>query len=375
MPKAHIALVGGQPVPVYIGIEDDAQAQDIVLVCSRDSYVEAKRIKDNLPERNINIEQCSPVDLHEIETLAARLKEQFADYELTLNLTSGTKLWTLSFFRIFADAPAVRFIYVDQSNRITDIVSKTSHTAQIDTLKRIALYGTPLKSYRSLDDYTHADFQAIAVIEELRQANTPEFRLLTSKEPSEALAKQENLYRETKNGSFLEWSPDKQAATMFIEHWKTGAPIERNIACDHLEDILYNFAWFELKTACKLRENPHIRNIWLNCTFEYQQGNPKNEIDIIAEFGNRLLFVECKTMIHDTTDIDKFHSALRNFSGTSSMGLFVTNDRPYPRMKDNYQRAIEKCRDNNILFFNFAKTKGPTLPDLLETRISSQNKR
>ncbi|MBR6926634.1 MAG: DUF1887 family protein [Bacteroidaceae bacterium] len=375
MPKAHIALVGGQPVPVYIGIEDDAQAQDVVLVCSRDSYVEAKRIKETLPARDISIEQCSPVDLHEIEDLAARLKEQFADYELTLNLTSGTKLWTLSFFRIFADAPAVRFIYVDQNNVITDIVCKTSHTAQIDTLTRIALYGTPLKSYRALNDYTQADFQAINVIEKLRQANSPEFRRLTTKEPSVPLTIQEDLYRETDDGSFLEWSPDKQAATMYIKHWKTGIPVEQNIACDHLEEILYNFSWFELKTAYALKECAHIRNIWLNCTFEYQQGNPKNEIDIIAEFGNRLLFVECKTMIHDTTDIDKFHSALRNFSGTSSMGLFVTNDRPSLRMKDNYQRAMEKCQDNNILFFNFAEVKERTLSDLIEARISSQNKR
>ena len=118
----------------------------------------------------------------------------------------------------------------------------------------------------------------------------------------------------------------------------------------------------------------------LNCKFVDQEGITKNEIDVIAEIGNRLLFVECKTMIHNATDIDKFRSAVRNFSGTSSMLLFVTNDEIKDSNRLVYNHAIEKCRDNQIESFNFAYwkdhiLKAPSINDIINQNINQQNKR
>ena len=154
----------------------------------------------------------------------------------------------------------------------------------------------------------------------------------------------------------------------------------KELTSQHVFDILFNSGWFELKTAIELRKNSHIGNIWLNCEFKDTEGEPKNEIDIIAELDNRLVFVECKTMIHDTTDIDKFRSALRNFSGTSSTGVFVTNDNPSVRTQLRYDHAMEKCKDNNILTFNFSLWENniseyPTLEKIVNDQILIQNKR
>lgn len=369
MKKAHIALVGGQPVPVYIGIKDDGQANKVVLVCSGDSRVETERIRAKFPKREIAIEECSPVALPEIERLANRLKETLAGYEVTLNLTSGTKLWALTFFRIFNDMPSAKFIYVDQNNIVTDIIQHSSRSGCIDTLTRIELYGTPLTEFHTYEEYTEKDFSVLDRLQNLRKVNRREFLLLTSANGDKDLSVDGKLYRETQNGSFLELSDDSCWARMKI------VGKEAELECNHLEDILFNFGWFELKVARELKKNPHIANIWLNCEFNDAEGNPKNEIDIIAEFGDRLLFVECKTMIHDTTDIDKFRSALRNFSGTSTTGLFVTNDAPNANSQERYDHAIEKCRDNGILTYNFAKDKNKCLSDIINTRLSAQNKR
>lgn len=373
MKKAHIALVGGQPVPVYIGIKDDGQANDVVLICSADSRIEVERIKAHFPKRNITIEECSPVAIPEIEALAKRLNSKFADYETTLNLTSGTKLWALTFFRVFNETEYARFIYVDQNNVITDIVRNDSHNGKIDTLTRIALYGTPLTDYRTFEEYTDEDFHVLDQLQTLRKVNKWDFLLLTSCNADNRLSVDENLYRETQGGSSLELSDDGGWAKLkIIGTYNTK---EYELESEHLEDILFNFGWFELKVARELKKNPHIKNVWLNCEFNDTEGNPKNEIDIIAEFGDRLLFVECKTMIHDTTDIDKFRSAFRNFSGTSTTGLFVTNDAPNPNSQERYDHAIEKCRDNGIFTYNFAKDKGKSLSDIINTRLSAQNKR
>ena len=208
MKKAHIALVGGQPVPVYIGVKDDGQANDIILVCSADSRVEAERLKTNFPKRAIAIEECSPVAIPEIEALATRLAKLFSDYEVTLNLTSGTKLWALTFFRVFNDKAYATFIYVDQNNIITDIIRNESHSGKIDILTRISLYGTPLTDFRIFEDYTEADFQMLEKIQYIRNANKLDFLLLTNDNDSKMLVRDEDLNKETIGGSFLRMSTD-----------------------------------------------------------------------------------------------------------------------------------------------------------------------
>ena len=371
MRKVHISLVGGQPVPVYIGIKDDGQANTVVLVCSPQSREEAGRIKEQFPKRNIILRECHPVDLVEIENVANQLKEEFADYEKTFNLTSGTKLWSLTFFRIFHQHENARFVYVDQTNLITDILAKEAHRGKIDTFTRFELYGSPLTSFRSLDEYDDEDFRVLHEIENIRKQNSWEFYLLTKE-------RGEGGRLTTDNGSTLEYSLEEQWAKICLNTFR--GRYAKELHCPHLSDMLFHSGWFELKTARELRKNKQIGSIWLNCEFADAGGNLKNEIDIIAELGNRLLFVECKTMIHDTTDIDKFRSAQRNFSGTSSTGIFVTNDRPNAKSLSRYDHAMEKCKDNQILTFNFSLWKDnptgrPSLEKLINEQVLTQNKR
>lgn len=376
MKKVHITLVGGQPVPVYIGIEDNGQANTVVLVCSPQSKTEAERIKDQFPKRTIHIKECSPVDLDQIENLALELSNDYSDYEKTINLTSGTKLWSLTFFRIFYQDVNTHIIYIDQNNQITDILTKESHEGTINIIKRFELYGTPLTSFCMLGEYDDEDFYVTKEIERIRNRNRYEFIRLTGNRNRFEMNERDVLV--TEKGSRLEYSLDERWARIKLITVK--GHITKEFHCRHLFDILFNSGWFELKTAIELSKNERINKIWLNCEFADSGGHPKNEIDIIVELGNRLLFVECKTMIHDSTDIDKFRSALRNFSGTSSTGIFVTNDKPNANNMSRYEHAMEKCKDNGILTFNFSLWRNspinlPPLKEIVNEQIQLQNKR
>ena len=376
MKKVHITLVGGQPVPVYIGIKDDGQASTVVLVCSPQSKTEAERIKEQFPKRNILVKECPPVELDSIENLAIGLFKDYSDYEKTINLTSGTKLWSLTFFRVFNQDKNSHFIYIDQNNQITDIITKDSHIGAINILKRFELYGTPLTSFRILDEYDDEDLYVAKEIEKFRNRNRYEFIRLTGNRNAYEMNERDILT--TEKGSRLKYSIDERWAR--IELYTNNGFLTKEFHCQHLFDLLFNFGWFELKTAIELSKIERINNIWLNCEFADSEGNPKNEIDIIAELDNRLLFVECKTMIHDSTDIDKFRSALRNFSGTSSTGIFVTNDKPNAISMSRYEHAMEKCKDNGILTFNFSLWRAnpidaPTLKAIVNEQIQLQNKR
>lgn len=377
MRKIHITLVGGQPAPVYLGIKDDGQANPVVLVCSPQSRVEAERIKAQFPKRSMIVKECPPVALQDIESLAMGLYKEFSGCDITVNLTSGTKLWSLTFFRVFLESANTHFIYIDQNNRITDILTKETHVGTINTLKRFELYGTPLTFFRQMDEYKEDDLRVLSEIEFLRKKNRYDFHQLTALDNTSGMKERDE--RMTEKCSSLEYSLDEKWARMkihsFDQNW-----IKKELYCQHLPELLFNYGWFELKTAIELRKNTKIGNIWLNCRFADSEGNPKNEIDIIAEMENRLLFVECKTMIHDTTDIDKFSSALRNFSGTSSTGIFVTNDIPNDRSRSRYEHAMEKCKDNGILTFNFSMWKRnpigcPSLNTIINEQLKFQNKR
>lgn len=376
MKKVHITLVGGQPVPVYIGIKDDGQANTVILVCSAQSKTEAERIEEQFPKRKILVKECPPVELEGIENLAIKLFKEYADYEKTINLTSGTKLWSLTFFRVFNQDRNSHFIYIDQNNHITDILTQNTHIGSINTLKRFELYGTPLTSFRLLEEYDDEDLHIAKEIERIRNRNRYEFIRLTGNRNAHEMNERDILA--TEKGSRLEYSQDERWAR--IELYNNNGFLTKEFHCKHLFDILFNSGWFELKTAKELSKNERINKIWLNCEFADSGGNPKNEIDIIAELDNRLLFVECKTMIHDSTDIDKFRSALRNFSGTSSTGIFVTNDKPNAISMSRYEHAMEKCKDNGILTFNFSLWRtnyddSPTLKAIVNEHIQVQNKR
>lgn len=376
MKKVHITLVGGQPVPVYIGIKDDGQANTVVLVCSSQSKTEAERIKEQFPKRKILVKECPPVELDDIENLVMELSKEYHDYEKTINLTSGTKLWSLTFFRVFCQDRNSHFIYIDQNNQITDILTKDSHVGVINTLMRFELYGTPLTSFRMLEEYDEEDLHVAKEIEGFRNKNRSEFIRLTGNRNTLEMKERDILT--TEKGSRIEYSLDERWARMDLYTYK--GLLTKEFHCRHLFDILFNSGWFELKTAIELSKNEGINKIWLNCEFADSEGNPKNEIDIIAELDNRLLFVECKTMIHDSTDIDKFRSALRNFSGTSTTGIFVTNDRPNAVSMSRYEHAMEKCKDNGIQTFNFSLWSAdpidtPTLKTIVNEQIQLQNKR
>lgn len=377
MSKVHITLVGGQPVPVYIGLADDASSDTVVLVCSQQSQAEADRLTEQFSTRNVRKEVCSPINLEEIENLTIRLKQEFEGKEICINLTSGTKLWSLSFFRTFSVDDKTDFIYVDQNDIITHILTKRAYPYNISTEKRIELYGSPLKSYRSIKEYTKKDFDVLQKIEQLRRFSRTEFAELTTSITEDDI-EDHQINLSTKNESSVKYIENQNWAYVSLKKKGINRWLSMELECEHLYDILFNTGWFELKVAKEIAQIPEIQSVWLNCKFNYSEGNPKNEIDVISCYKNRLIFVECKTMIYDTTDIDKFRSALRNFSGISSKGIFVTCDKPSFDRLEQYKHAIEKCKDNGILTFNFAyfrdnPVKNQNLQQIIQSNIAIQN--
>ena len=72
------------------------------------------------------------------------------------------------------------------------------------------------------------------------------------------------------------------------------------LTSQHIFNLFFHTGWFEYEVASLLSTWQYAKEIRMNVKFPYNaERNPKNEIDLIVNTGNRLLFVECKTQIND----------------------------------------------------------------------------
>lgn len=346
MSHVHITLVGAQPTPVYAGILD-SRADKVILVCSRQTMEEARRIQSEISIPS-EIEEFDPVNLNEIEKKTLDLVRNVTSSEnkVSVNISSGTKPWTYYFAKAFGEITNATVFYIDQNNRIWNFTDKTNHTVNFNMDAQFRLFGNPLNNYDSLSLYTDDDFDTIEKIKKLRKHNYTDFRQLTANFSKNPQQKRFDL----RSNSSLEWEDDKQQFIVRIYN-RSGYAYTDVLASKNSAKLLSNTGWFEVEVAHVLNQWEHTKDLRLNCTFPDKNNSPKNEVDIIIDTGSKLLFIECKTHIFNETDIDKFRSVVKNYGGLGSKAIFITEN-------PMTEKAVEKCRDNKILSFSIVENGG-----------------
>lgn len=346
MPKVHITLVGGQTYPEYLGILD-SKPDYVVFIHSVDTYDEAMRLSKEI-SCAFQFVQLDPVDIRDVYKRVEQLSNTFnEDNDIVVDVTSGTKIWSIACFKYFSIKPNVKLIYVDQNNKIYDLLTGNNHTPLLPLKTDLALRlnGNEPNSYSDLSSYTEEDANAINTIKRLRKTNHKDFTEFTvnRKEPS---AMNEGDLSIAETGSMLSWNRKQGWIKVLIKN-KRGEEASALLDSLHAFNLFFHTGWFEFEVALMLSKWKYTKSIWVNVIFPYTNSNPKNEVDIIVNTGDKLLFVECKTQINDITDIDKFRTAVKNYGGMGCKALFVTE----ARMK---KEASEKCQDSGIISFSLS---------------------
>lgn len=373
----HITLVGGQRIPVIVGIGALEELDHLVVIHSKETIKEAQIVAKVLGFDHTELLVWSSSDLREMAAHAEHLFERYREERVTLNLTGGLKPWSWALQRAFANHPNAELIYVDQNNRITNLQTLEVRVGNpISIAQRFQWNGIALPTYRNLKDYSPEDLASVAKLERLQRSNPKVFNRLNLQYNAERDKRVGEVYYQ-QGESYLAWDKDEHKVIYRIidkfdkEHYE-------EFKNPLVFEIALNYAWFELKTAMELSKNERVQEIWLNCVFNAQSGQAKNEIDVIADMGTKLVFVECKTMIYDTTDLDKFANAFKNYSGTGSKGIFVSQG-----VYNNNVRTqvLEKCGDSKLLTFNYADWKKKGCPEaeslnaIINRELDTQNTR
>lgn len=353
--KVHITLIGGQPAPVYYTIK--ALSPDYIVYIHSDRTQEELRIIKQ--ELNIPFEQIllSPTDPKKIKEKACELATRFATDEVTVNISGGLKSWTYWFSVIFNNKENTTIVYIDQNNNLWDYRRMQSiEINNFDILAHFRLHNNPIDgNYTNYKEYTPSDQQNIKIIEKIRHYNHTHFNNLAAK----LTDKQNNILRNNRSGVFT--IPEAKYPTSIMWEKPTGTNnngqititltnkhgITKNwsLTSPHIIDLMFNSGWFEYKIANIIAQWDKAKEIFLNCHFPFKQGSDKNEVDILVNTGKKVLFVECKTQINSTIDIDKFASVIKKYGGMGSKGIFITD----AQMTDI---AIKKCEENNLLHFS-----------------------
>lgn len=344
MAHIHITLVGGQPIPVYIGIVY-AKPDKIIYVCSQQTHTEVVRLQQEVDIES-EIIYLDPVDLADIEGKIEQLALRFHSHTISVNISSGTKPWSYYFSKTFGNKANVSILYVDQNNIVRNFNDYTIEDVSLNLDIRFRLYGNPLTNFSLFSDYCEDDFAAIEKIRKVRQFNFDDFNSLTNLFSKNTRSN----YFETFNGSTLEWCEENSEVIFKLYDYK-GRFKREVIDSPQAEALVSNTGWFELEAAQLISKWDKVKELRLNCVFPTKSNSPKNEIDIIIDTYTKLLFVECKTQIKNETDIDKFAAAVKVYGGLGSKALFIT-DVPLK------EKALEKCRDNKILHFSLKRSNG-----------------
>ncbi|MGM9740225.1 MAG: hypothetical protein ACI3ZP_06430 [Candidatus Cryptobacteroides sp.] len=368
MAKTHITLVGGQPIPIYNGIRY-AEPDNVVFIYSSQSKAIVDRIREFVCCGIIEQEPLDTTDPKAIQNLAERLYSQFRDDEITLNISGGLKSWSHIFGVTFHNKPGTTVFYIDQNNTVLDFKEMKTFKPDFDSLsisEYLTLYGQDLARSRRLSEYTEEDFEAISEIRKARKINYEAFKQLTielNEKEKEIIKKPSGII--VRKYNHASWGSETEIEICINNRY--GRTYHFDIVGPHARDLVFHSSWFEIYVAGIISKWGHSREVRTNCIFRYGGGSPKNEIDIIVNLGNKLLFVECKTQIFNNIDLDKFISVVKTMSGTASKAVFITES---PMKPD----TVEKCEENGIIHFSFAGGSGKDLYKLLDKEYDKLNK-
>lgn len=368
----HLTNIGGQVLPVLQGLME-FPCDKAILLHSKESLAEALKVKSfiKVPSELILLED--PNNFSSVTTVLHTLLENNPKAVWNVNISSGTKIMSVALYSAFTKTVATCKLFHLEQNGWVHLLLPELKSEKIKAF-------LPVKSYfefagyhiKSASDYNTLSSHVFDVQKQVKElysgANKEELSsLLNEYRKKKYLNTHSSFYIQTVKGSKLFWSSKEVKLTLDFTSGKT-VVFESASAYG----MLLETKWFELEVAALLNHwKQNIEMLW-EVIVATNQGDDKNEIDLIVNTGNKLLFVECKTSVADVKDIDKFQNVTSIYGGFGAKAILITY---LPLTKP----VLERCTFNKILHFsllNHKKQKNNTqsLLKMLDAEIIKTNK-
>lgn len=369
--KVHITLLGKEVLPIYYPIKK--YTPDVVYIIGTKQNKELaerlQKIFTTCNEPNLRgiipmVQQCYIiyVDAFDVRSTREECEKIHAEYkhqenvDFMYNLTGGTKIMALAAFAVGQKEEA-EIVYTDSKN-----LKYLSRDAQDEPLdcdlvsdEIFALHGQ-IFSERELFDMNVMQSSIDAALK-VRQFRSDNYYLYDKIREELQVAKQmSGNYPNSlnlSNGCVFKCptsSSHSGLRTLTITDGMRNQTL-LEIKCKDPKEMLLDGKWWEIlvaKSVCDLNiKYSQNYRIWMNVKFKPIKNNStaddKNEVDILVNIGNTLLFVECKSGKFDQNNIYKLRSVKDTYGGEKSKAVLISS-----HLVDTKSDIWEKAKENRV---------------------------
>jgi Card1-like, endonuclease domain len=364
--KVIVTLVGGQALPVYLGIKE-FNPDKLVFLSSKDSKHRLSDIKLLLKGYSFHEFECDPFEFESVVKQCVRIIDKFNTGEIIFNLTGGTKIMVLAVQSIIQKMNLTGF-YLNQDNSLLLIpeYKKQEVKYELMIVEFFQLSGHKLTKFT---EYKNLPITDLKVADDILSWATNDNRYTTVTKYFRSKFKITNHIPASGNEKFgngfqIKWDLN---SVQIAQKGKT----LRAFKSSNIKSIFFNAGWWELVVAEELAKWSRAIQIYTNCEMPFKSDVTmmKNEIDILLNTGNKLVFVECKSGNVVQADINKMNTIKKTYGGVISKSILVSRYLPNIGI-------IEKCKELDIEVFaaSFSRKQAPSFKNLGK-QISKQLKR
>lgn len=348
--KHQIALVGGQLLPIYVGIKEFSPDK-IHFIVSKESIESLNNLMPMVTCISHNEYRCNAFDFYEIKTVCEKIIQKInPEDSITFNLTGGTKIMVLACQAIIHEKGLNGF-YINQDDTflVLPTYERKNINYELSTKEFFDISGHSTYNYKTINDFTDEDIKSAEKIKNFAN-NDSRYKLIIG-------AFRRKYFN--KSDSFLSKGTELINNNLKVIWDQTSVNIEYNnknilrVNSKIVHDLLFKAVWWELIVAKEITNAKNYKELFLGfeLTFKSDKLVTKNEIDILINTGKKLIFIECKSGLVKQEDINKMKIVKQTYGGVIAKSILVCRELPS-------QSIIEKCKELDIeLFYSFALNK------------------
>ena len=366
-----ISLIGKETIPNYRAYKEFMP--DVVVHVFSDQTMEAECILSKMIAPFTKVHSLK-VDANNyksiIDTLQSQLNISSTD-NLMLNITGGTKMMALAVnsYAIETQEKAnVKPFYIDLNQNIhwyeEDRIDVFSQKITLEEF--ISLSGQYILSKDAYRDVYPKYKPAIKAIKSrLFDGSLNAFLKQVTKEVRNVMSRNRSFKSELgvvlnlqKNNTITDFNFEWDSEELTIT-FKENSFLKLKLSEPEINSFLFNAGWFELLVAEKYAKKYNPADIYLNVKFPYLANllQEKNEVDILINDGEKLLFIECKSGMVKSSDLHSIEVRKQTYGGLIGSSVLVTRyplDSPGSLQGKN---SVEKCKELGISYTTLKSLK------------------
>lgn len=331
MGKVHVALLGKEVLPVFYPIQE-FKLKDICVI----GTAENRKIYENLKSvcgyvgSKTQFFEVGAYDMKEVVNVCEEIHEKYPDgTDFIYNVTGGTKPMALAAF-IVAKRHGAEVIYTDSKSCLNMDTFESKPISETLGIRIIfLLQGQKLKNYHPWPQDGASDVEVSRRILDFIKKNRALYNVLRKRYIA-------------RNGLFNDFN-EEGCRYSFYDNELTIEKVGRRLLSIYSKDakkLLFEGRWWErLVSDAMWKWSAGRCEIGTDVVFDSPAGGAdKNEVDILINVGNTMVFVECKSGELSQNEIYKLAAVKSTYGSDKSKSVLVTF---WPLREDLRQKAEE----------------------------------